>query len=60
MGDPSNSGQEGLTSPDGCALKGRFFISVFDEAQVAVSGEGTRTLARAVSNFIRESGHKPC
>ncbi|MEW6665637.1 MAG: DUF6599 family protein [Thermodesulfobacteriota bacterium] len=59
-GDPVDLGQGGLFKSGWLRFwKGRFFVSVFDETQSAASAEGTRILAGAVSDLIREPGPVP-
>lgn len=60
QGDPVKLGQEGLSGAGWTRFwKGRFFVSILDEAQTPDSARIVETLARSIAELIREHGHKP-
>ena len=60
QGDPVQLGQDGLFGAGWLRFwKGRFFVSIIDEAQTADSEKAAGALARLVSERIQEGGSRP-
>jgi hypothetical protein len=59
-GDPVDLGQEGLYKAGWLRFwKDRFFVSIFDEAQIADSREAANGLGNAVAALISRTGERP-
>ena len=60
QGDPVKFGQDGLSGAGWTRFwKGRFFVSIVDEAQTPNSAKIVENLARITSDMIREHGRRP-